>query len=147
MHAHLGEILFEHSGAFFQINMHRDCTSRLQSNTELNMLKLIDFSEFKGTKLCAELWPNSCKNTYVISFSHYNSCTEFFFKTKYKENKRFISPSHGVFLMQTSDFHICIPLKDLICREKRKDGKHFILEINTGCHIPYTMTIQPRTFY
>lgn len=79
VHAHLGEILFEHSGAFFQINMHRDCTSRLQSNTELNMLKLIDFSAFKGTKLCAELWPNSCKNTYVISFSHYNSCTEFFF--------------------------------------------------------------------
>lgn len=39
--------------------------------------------------------------------------------------------------MQSSDFHMCIPLKDLICRERRKDdGKHFILETPTDHYIP-----------
>lgn len=64
------------------------------------------------------------------------------------KNKRFISPSHGVFLMQTSDFHICIPLKDLICRERRKDdGKNFNLEVTKGCHSRYNTVYLGHTFY
>ena len=38
--------------------------------------------------------------------------------------------------MQSSDFHNCIPLKDLICRKRREDdGKRFISETPTD-HIP-----------
>ena len=42
--------------------------------------------------------------------------------------------------MQSSDFHICIPLKDLICRKRREyDGKRFISETPTDHILKYLL--------